>query len=91
MADEGKKPIESHLNVTASEAVRKPVIEKTGEDGGIRNKRKVWVAKGVRRKQVFPKKFLQAPEENQCTVLREPSGFRDHRTAQSEDPHSSRT
>lgn len=41
MADEGKKPIESHLNVTASEAVRKPVIEKTEEDGGIRNKRKV--------------------------------------------------
>lgn len=59
MADEGKKPVESHLNVTASERM---VIEKTEEDGATRNKPNVWVAKGVRRRHVFPKKLLQAPE-----------------------------
>lgn len=52
MADEGKKPVENHLNVTASEAVRGLVIEKTEEDG---------VAKGVRRRHVLPRSSCRSP------------------------------
>lgn len=70
VADKGQKPVESHLNVAASEPVRGFVMRKQ------KRIEQSEITQRCQKKTCVPKKLLQVPEDIQCTTVREPSGFK---------------
>lgn len=68
MAGEGKKPVESHLHVTASEALRK---QKQMEKSEV-SKKFEWLKVS---EDKCSSRSSCGPQETQCPSVREPGGF----------------
>lgn len=82
-ANEGKKPVDNHLQVSASEALRK---HKQMEKSEV-SKKLEWLK--VSEEDNVPQEALVGPQETQCPSVREPGSFQDYRTAHSEGAYRS--